>query len=337
MWDLDSGDTASGANKNGSISFYDNLANEGSSSKHLTLSHEVQSHAVDAAVNHTVEALRNAKITLLTVAECLDTDPYERVGDYGIKDDTWTCGGTWTPSSTPGPSTPAPTTPTPTNTTPTSTTPTNTTPTNTTPTNTTPTNTTPTNTTPTNTTPTNTTPTPTNFVLTTPSSPPLTTTTPTCKETYTSVEGDDCTKIEAKYNLVPGTLKAANSFVTCNDIWTWTRLCIPDGPYNSNPTSSSIPATTSAPACKQTYTSAQGDTCASIENRFGLMEGTIKNANSFLTCTDIWARTPICVPDGPYTTAAPLDQTTKLSNKIAGPPEPSCVTQNYQSLYGETW
>ena len=305
MWDLDSGDTAPGANKNGSINFYDKLADEGPSSKHLTLSHEVQRYAADAAVNHTVDALHNAKITLVTVAECLDTDPYERVGGYGKKDDTWTCGGTWTPSSTPGSSTSAPTTSTPTNFVLTTSTPTNFV---------------------------LTTSTPTNFVLTTLPSAPLTTTTPACKETYTSVEGDDCTKIEAKYRLVPGTLKAANSFVTCTDIWAWTRLCIPDGPYNPTPTSSSIPATTSAPACKQTYTSVPNDTCASIETKFGLMGGTIKNANPFLTCTDIWTRTAICVPDGPYTTAGPLDQTIRPSDK-----EPSCVTQNYQSMDRETW
>jgi LysM repeat protein len=227
-------------------------------------------------VGHSVDALHDAGVKLLTVASCLDTEAYEHVGDYGVKDDTWTCEGTWTPpsASTPKPSTSPPTTPTPTP---------------------------------------------------TPNSAPPTTTTPACKETYTSAAGDDCTKIEAKYNLVSGTLKAANPFVTCTDIWAWTPLCIPNGPYNTTPAGSSPPATTSTPACKQKYTSVPNDTCASIENKFNLAVDTIKAANPFLTCTDIWASTPICVPDGPY------------KSKSTGSSEPSCVTQTYQSLAGETW
>jgi len=104
MWDLDSGDTAPGANEQKSIDFYKGLANEGVNSKHLPLSHEVWKYAVDAALNHTVDALHTADITLLTVAECLDIAAYEFVGKYGERDDTWTCDGSWAPPSAPGPS-----------------------------------------------------------------------------------------------------------------------------------------------------------------------------------------------------------------------------------------
>ena len=69
LWDLDSGDKAPGTNEQGS---HDGLAAEGFNSTHLTLSHEVWKYAVDAAVNHTVDALHNVDIGLLTVAQCLD-------------------------------------------------------------------------------------------------------------------------------------------------------------------------------------------------------------------------------------------------------------------------
>ena len=131
---------------------------------------------------------------------------------------------------------------------------------------------------------------------------------PACKSTYVSAAGDTCSSIETKYNLVEGIIKIANSFLTCTDIWTWTPICIPDGPYK--PT-----------ACKTTYTSMAGDTCTTIDNEFGLIDGTTKTANSFLTCSDIWTTTPICIPDGPYKTSD----------------GPNCVTQAYESLAGETW
>jgi hypothetical protein len=99
--------------------------------------------------------------------------------------------------------------------------------------------------------------------------------------------GDTCDTLDKKYNLVSGTIKQANQFLDCSNIWAWTPICIPDGPYN-------------APACKSTYTSVAGDTCSSIETKYNLVDGTIKTANGFLTCTDIWVNTPICIPDGPY-------------------------------------
>jgi hypothetical protein len=52
--------------------------------------------------------------------------------------------------------------------------------------------------------------------------------------------------------------------------------------------------------CKTTYSSKNGDTCATIDNAYGLVSGTILTENAFLTCSDIWVDTPICVPDGPY-------------------------------------
>jgi len=131
---------------------------------------------------------------------------------------------------------------------------------------------------------------------------------PTCKSTYVSVTGDTCSSIETKFNLVEGTIKAANSFLTCIDIWAHTQICIPDGPYRQT-------------ACKTTYISMAGDTCVTIDSEFNLIDGTTKSVNPFLTCSDIWTATPICIPDGPYKTSY----------------EPNCATQTYKSCAGETW
>ena len=284
---------------------------------HLTLSHEVHNYSVQAAENGAVDALHEAGVTLLTVAECLDTTPYEIVGEPGVRDDTWTCEGPWKGAPVPDPSTTISTTTSATGASDASSAP---------PTAASDSSSAP-STAPSTTGPSDSLSAPSAVPSTTgPSdslSAPSTTPTSICKETYTSVTGDDCTTIEAKYNLVPGTLKAANPFVTCDDIWARTPLCIPDGPYNPTTPTPTATTTPSAPACKQTYSSVPNDTCSSIENKFNLVEGTIKAANPFLTCADIWAWTPICIPDGPY--------------KSNGGSEPSCVTQTYQSLAGETW
>jgi len=101
-----------------------------------------------------------------------------------------------------------------------------------------------------------------------------------CKSTYTSQSGDTCTTIDQKYSLVSGTILAANSFLTCSDIWANTPICVPDGPY----------------ACSETYYSKKGDTCGSIETLYDLAGGEILASNSFLNCNDIWENTPICIP-----------------------------------------
>ena len=38
-----------------------------------------------------------AGIKMVTVAECLDIAPYEVVGNYGVRDSSWTCDGSWSP------------------------------------------------------------------------------------------------------------------------------------------------------------------------------------------------------------------------------------------------
>lgn len=116
-----------------------------------------------------------------------------------------------------------------------------------------------------------------------------------CQTTYSSKGGDTCETLDKKYGLVSGTILNANTFLTCSDIWVNTPICVPDGPY----------------ACSETYYSKKGDTCDTIEKDYELDQGSILSANTFLTCTDIWENTPICIPADECPTIPPtMDPTT---------------------------
>lgn len=165
-----------------------------------------------------------------------------------------------------------------------------------------------------------------NPTSTTSANPP----TGTCASTYYSAAGETCTTIEQKFGLPTGSIKQYNSFVTCTDIWAGTPLCIPPG---GNPPSSSTTSTTSTTSsapptgtCAFTYNSLAGETCTTIEQKFGLPTGAIKQYNSFVTCTDIWAGTPLCIPPG----GNPPSSTTS-----SAPPAPTCVS-TYKSVAGDT-
>ena len=87
------------------------IPHEGTDTKSLTLSNELNNFIMDAALGGTVDILHEAGIPLLTVAGWLDLQPYEYVGKYDERGSTWTCHSTWTLSSTSDPTTPAPTLP----------------------------------------------------------------------------------------------------------------------------------------------------------------------------------------------------------------------------------
>jgi hypothetical protein len=68
----------------------------------MTLSHETYNWSVTALEEGTVTYIRSKGINLITVAECIDQDPYEVVtGVYGIPDDSWTCDGPYVPMQSP--------------------------------------------------------------------------------------------------------------------------------------------------------------------------------------------------------------------------------------------
>jgi len=130
-----------------------------------------------------------------------------------------------------------------------------------------------------------------------------------CVQTYTSKEHDTCGSIEKDYGLQGGAILAANSFLNCQDIWPNTPICIPSG--------GSTPSTPSG-NCKSTYRSQSGDTCDKLDQLYNLKSGSIKGANSFVDCNNIWANTPLCIPDGPYEE------------------DLGCIVQTYSSKGGDT-
>lgn len=68
----------------------------------MPLSHETYSWSVDALTGGTAAYIRSKNINLVTIAQCLDIEPYETVtGVYGTKDSSWTCDGPYVPMNPP--------------------------------------------------------------------------------------------------------------------------------------------------------------------------------------------------------------------------------------------
>ncbi|KAG8777672.1 Carbohydrate esterase 4 protein [Serendipita sp. 405] len=276
--DSDSGDIQGGASPEGNLAFYQNLAKQGKSKPHLSRSYATTVAGVDGLDFGSAETLINAGFKLISVAECLDTNAYEAVGSYGVRDSSWTCDGSWTSPATSttcsqtyaaaaddktcekigarfGVSGLA-------------------------------------------------------IYLANPylncgdiwaytpvCIPTVAATLPTvCVQKYTAAKGDTCSKIAGLFGVTSEELFAANTFVNCNDIWQGTSFCIPKA---SNPTS-----------CVSTYTASDGDTCKKIADKYGLNTAAIRNANSFVNCDDIWAHTPICIPGKTATNTATATATT---------------------------
>lgn len=267
-------DANAGSTADGIYQVYQGLASQGTGHPHLVRSSEAQSITMDAMDLGSIEALTEANIRLVTVADCLDTLPYETIGNYGVRDSSWTCDGSYTPptstctqtySATASDKTCAIIAA--------------------------------------------------KFGVTaqalqfaneflncgdiwawTPVCiPSVAATNPiTCSRTYNTAAGETCQTIAAKFGVTAESLFSANTFVTCNNIWAGTPLCIPPVPPSTSTTSAAPPTGT----CASTYNSAAGETCTTIEQKFGLATGAIKQYNSFVTCTDIWAGTPLCIPSG---------------------------------------
>jgi len=138
-----------------------------------------------------------------------------------------------------------------------------------------------------------------------------------CKTTYNSQSGDTCASMDTKYALASGTILTANPFLTCSNVWAGTPICVPDGPY----------------ACSQTYSSKMGDTCDSIEKMFSLPTNSILAANTFLTCSNIWEKTPICIPNGGSTPSSTPSSTTTTTTTTT---TSSKCKSTYHSSSGDT-
>jgi hypothetical protein len=121
-----------------------------------------------------------------------------------------------------------------------------------------------------------------------------------CSQTYSSKKGDTCDSLEQAFNMPSGAILAANTFLTCSDIWEGTPICIPNGSPTPSSTTTAPGSTPTTKACKSTYYSSSGDTCDSLDKAYNLVSGSVQGSNSFVTCNNIWAGTPLCIPDGPY-------------------------------------
>ena len=301
MSDAQPDNTQGGATEQKVTDFFKNIAAEGPNANHLALSQGANlDDSFNAAKNGAVDALHNAGVPLLTVAQCLDiADPYEHVGSYGEKDATWTCDATTTSSkmltraackeiynSNPGdtcssieakyhlgqgaiqganPSL-------------------------------------------------NCADIKAGTGVCIPADRRVVRQAPNCDgDHYTSQQWDTCSSIDQKFNLPAGTVQGANSFLNCADIWAGTDICIPRNRR----------VVRQEPNCDgDHYTSQQWDTCASIDQKFNLPAGTVQGANPSVNCADIWAGTNICIP---------------RNRRAARDTESGCKEQKYTSQENDTW
>jgi LysM repeat protein len=110
---------------------------------------------------------------------------------------------------------------------------------------------------------------------------------------YTAPSATTCDSVASIFGITAAAVQAANSFVSCDNIWSGTDLCIPS--IGQTSTSSSVPPSAT---CVSTYIAGEQETCSSIGAKYGLSGDAILTANTFLNCSDIWQWTPICIPSG---------------------------------------
>ncbi|KAF8874069.1 carbohydrate esterase family 4 protein [Mucidula mucida] len=89
IWDFDSGDST-GSSADQSKQAYTDKINEHPSSI-LALNHEVYSTTAYDVIPNAIDQLQAAGYNLVTLAECLGTQPYQNVGQPGSDDGSWTC------------------------------------------------------------------------------------------------------------------------------------------------------------------------------------------------------------------------------------------------------
>ncbi|KZT39821.1 carbohydrate esterase family 4 protein [Sistotremastrum suecicum HHB10207 ss-3] len=88
-WDFDSGDS-DGDSASQSNSLYDGIVKQHPPNL-LTLNHETYESTVTQVLPHALEVLTQAGYDLVTVAECLEMDPYLSIDSPGTRDDSWKC------------------------------------------------------------------------------------------------------------------------------------------------------------------------------------------------------------------------------------------------------
>jgi len=87
IWDFDSGDST-GSTPDQSKAAYDNIANQRPSTI-LALNHEVYEQTAHNVLPHAISVLQAKGYNLVTVAECMGMEPYQKVTTP--QTGTWTC------------------------------------------------------------------------------------------------------------------------------------------------------------------------------------------------------------------------------------------------------
>ncbi|KAF8808387.1 carbohydrate esterase family 4 protein [Phlegmacium glaucopus] len=88
-WDFDSQDSL-GATVDQQKKFYDDLVSRRPSNV-ISLQHEVYSSSVHQVLPYAIKVLQGAGYQLVTLAECLNMNPYLQTGTPSPRDDTWHC------------------------------------------------------------------------------------------------------------------------------------------------------------------------------------------------------------------------------------------------------
>ncbi|KAL0568033.1 hypothetical protein V5O48_013954 [Marasmius crinis-equi] len=92
-WDYDSQDavTTDPPTADQRIENYRKLIQEQKPSNILTLNHEVKQETVEKVIPQVVQWLKDANYRMVTVAECLGMEPYQKVESPATPDSSWTC------------------------------------------------------------------------------------------------------------------------------------------------------------------------------------------------------------------------------------------------------
>ncbi|KAL3705817.1 hypothetical protein TMatcc_006826 [Talaromyces marneffei ATCC 18224] len=138
-------------------------------------------------------------------------------------------------------------------------------------------------------------------------------TVPGCTKYHLVVSGDTCQKIESEYGITNAEFMQWNPYSgsTCANLWLGYYVCV-QGPTTS--ISSSTPVTTSATilttaappspteprtisSCASYHLVVSGDTCYSIENKYGITPHDFSQWNPYIgsDCMNLWLGFYICV------------------------------------------
>ncbi|KAK7470205.1 hypothetical protein VKT23_001642 [Stygiomarasmius scandens] len=325
-WDLDSEDTQ-GADTNAEVlAFYKTLAQQAEASNKMprapefTLAHDVQPQTGTSSLE-AATILLDADYTLITTAQCLDTEPYTYIGPPQTRDSTWTCDGTWdvsqysegTTSSSSGSSST-----------------------------------------------TSTIGSSTTLVSSTGTTSSTTPSSTACSKTYTVKSGDYCYLIAQNNGLTVDQLQAANPGMNCDtlQIGQVLSLCPSTSSTSSPPTSTSStsPVTTSAPisiststtpapstvtttpasSCPKSYTVKSGDYCYAIATNNGLTTAQLQAANPKMNCNNLQIGQVITIPCAGSSSSSSLASTTKApsttTTKAPSTPAPTTTKKSRGSL-----